>query len=110
MSPRSALIAARASSSPAAAWRWAPADRRDHLGVDVAVERQQARPLELHRERRERVGEHVVELARDPAALVERRRLVARQPRPLLLVEQFLRLDLVVLAQPQQVPITNMKM
>ena len=79
------------------------ADRGDHLGVDVAVERQQAGALELHRERRERVGEDVVELARDPAALVERRRLVARQPRPLLLVEQFLRLDLVVLAEPQQV-------
>ena len=79
------------------------ADRRDHVGVDVAVEGEEARPLELHRERRERVGEDVVELPRDPAALVERRRLVARQPRPLLLLEQCLRLDLVVLGEPQQV-------
>jgi hypothetical protein len=80
-----------------------PPDRGDHVGVDVAVEGQQARPLELHRECRERVGEDVVKLTRDPPALVERRRLVARQPRPLLLVEQRLRLDLVVLAQPHKV-------
>jgi len=60
-------------------------------------------PLELDRERRERVGEHVVELAGDPAALVEGCRLVARQSRPLLLLEQFARLDLALLAQPQQV-------
>jgi hypothetical protein len=44
-----------------------------------------------------------VKLPGDPPALVERRRLVARETRPLLLVEQFLRLDLVVLAQPHKV-------
>ena len=47
-------------------------DRGDDLGVGVAVARQQPRALELQRERRQRVGEHVVHVAREPAALGDR--------------------------------------
>ena len=48
-------------------------DRRDDLGVGVAVARQQPRALELQRQRRQGVREHVVHVAREPAALGQRR-------------------------------------
>jgi hypothetical protein len=50
-------------------------DRRDDLGVGVAVAREQPRALELQRQRRQGVREHVVHVAREPAALGQRRRL-----------------------------------
>ena len=52
--------------------------------------RQQPRALELQRERGQRVGEHVVQLARDAAALGQRRRLGVRGARLAQLLDQLL--------------------
>jgi hypothetical protein len=79
-------------------------DRSDDSGIGVAISGQQPRRLELDRERRQRVGEHVVQITRDPAALGERRRLGPRGARPLLLLNQLPRLLLMPLAQAHQVP------
>ena len=74
-SPRRALIAWRASLSPLVA-RWCARCRLSTTSGSVsAALRQQPCALELQRERGERVGEHVVQLARDAAALGQRRRL-----------------------------------
>ena len=64
-SPRSAEIAERASLSPLAGEVVGALDRRDHLRVGAAVAREQPRALELQRERRQRVREHVVHVARE---------------------------------------------
>ncbi len=50
-------------------------ERTDHLGVGVAVAGDEPRALELQRERGQRVGEHVVHVAGDAAALGLGRRL-----------------------------------
>ena len=63
----------------------------DHLGVGAAVARQQPRALELQRERGERVREHVVQLARDAAALGQRGRLGVRGARLAQLLDERLR-------------------
>ena len=64
--------------------------RRDHLGVGAAVARQQPRALELQRERRQRVREHVVHVAREPAALGQRGGLGVRRARLAQLLDQRL--------------------
>ena len=53
----------------------------DHLRVGIAVARQQPRALELQGEGGERVREHVVQLARDAAALGQRGGLGVRGAR-----------------------------
>ena len=74
-SPRRAPIAARASREPVGGQVVGALDAVDDLGVGAAVARQQPRALELERERRQRVREHVVHLARHAAALGGGRRL-----------------------------------
>ena len=50
-------------------------DRRTHLGARLLPFRQLPRALQLNRRAGERVGQDIVELARDPTALGDRRRL-----------------------------------
>src|SRR5260370_41651052 len=52
-------------------------ERLDQLGIGVG-RRAQSRSLELERESRERMREHVVHLAREPLALAEHGRLCLR--------------------------------
>ena len=49
-------------------------ERSNELTLDVILVCQQARALEVERQRRERMREHVVQLARDPPPLGHRRR------------------------------------
>ena len=65
-------------------------DGVDDLGIGAAVARQQPRALELERERRQRVREHVVHLARHAPALGGGRRLGVRGARLAQLLDQLL--------------------
>ena len=65
-------------------------DRRTHLRARLLALGQLARPLQLDRRPGERVGEHVVQLARDPAALGDCRRPQLLLARVLELGEQQL--------------------
>jgi hypothetical protein len=78
-------------------------DGVDDLGIRVTVARQQAGALELQREGGERVGEHVVHVARDAPALGQRHRLRVRGARLAQLVDQLLGL-LPALGQPHDEP------
>ena len=64
--------------------------RVDDLRVGAAVAGEQPRALELQRERRQRVREHVVHVARDAAALGQRGRLGVRGARLAQLLDQRL--------------------
>ena len=66
---RASAIAATRVGKPARRDLVSLVDRSGDLLVGAAVDGEQARALELQRERRERVGEHVVHLAREPCAL-----------------------------------------
>ena len=73
-SPRSAPTARRVSCSPSRASAWARCTRaEDGVAVGALLE-QRARRLELDRQTGQRMGEHVVDLARDPRRLLQARR------------------------------------
>ena len=80
-----------------------PLDLCERSGGVVLLGEQRLRDLELHRERGERVGEHVVDLARKPHALVERGGARPLLLRPLRLRQQQLRLlDTFALLAPRE--------